>query len=131
MKRILLALLEQFRNYCGLIKVARCGFPWEKTTKRALASVYTNCETALAVTLLVGLAAAAQNTAPEISFTSADTLKLPRDTYLGEVAGVATNSKGAVFVFTRTGSPSASLGGSRTFAISGGTKLFEDRKSVV
>src|SRR3984885_8316703 len=79
----------------------------------------------LAATLLVGLPAAAQNAAPEISFTSADTLKLPRDTYLGEVAGVATNSKGAVFVFTRTGSPSASLGGSRTFAISGATKLFE------
>jgi hypothetical protein len=39
--------LERFRNYCGLIKIARCGFPWQKTTKRALASVYTNCETAL------------------------------------------------------------------------------------
>ena len=79
----------------------------------------------LAATLLVGLPAAAQNNPPEISFTSADTLKLPQDTYLGEVAGVATNSKGDVFVFTRTGSPSASLGGSRTFAISGATKLFE------
>jgi superfamily I DNA/RNA helicase len=40
--------LEQFRNYCGLIKIARSGFPWEKTTKRPVASVYTNCETALA-----------------------------------------------------------------------------------
>ena len=30
----------------GLIKIARSGFPWEKTTKRSLASVYTNCETA-------------------------------------------------------------------------------------
>ena len=79
----------------------------------------------LAATLLVGLPAAAQSAAPEISFTSADTLKLPRDTYFGEVAGVATNSKGDIFVFTRTGSPSASLGGARTFAISGGTKLFE------
>jgi hypothetical protein len=39
--------LEQFRNYCGLIKIARCGFPWEKTTKRAATSVDTNCETAL------------------------------------------------------------------------------------
>jgi uncharacterized protein YbjT (DUF2867 family) len=29
-------------------KIARCGFPWEKTTKRPVASVYTNCETALA-----------------------------------------------------------------------------------
>src|SRR6202789_3044581 len=40
-------VLEQFRNYCGLIKIARCGFLWEKTTKRPIASVYTNCETAL------------------------------------------------------------------------------------
>ena len=38
--------LRRCRNYCGLIKIARSGFPWEKTTKRALASVYTNCETA-------------------------------------------------------------------------------------
>ena len=36
--------LKQFRNYCGLKKVARCGFPWEKTTKRPVASVYTNRE---------------------------------------------------------------------------------------
>ena len=78
-----------------------------------------------AATLLAGLPAVAQNAAPEISFTSADTLKLPIDTYFGEVAGVATNSKGDVFVFTRTGSPSASMGGSRTFANSGGTKLYE------
>jgi len=28
----------------------------------------------------------------------------PADTYLGEVAGVATNSQGHVFVFTRAGS---------------------------
>jgi hypothetical protein len=27
--------------------MARSGFPWEKTTKRPLASVYTNCETAV------------------------------------------------------------------------------------
>jgi NHL repeat-containing protein len=77
-----------------------------------------------AADLLVGLSAVAQTAAPEISFASADSLKLPRDIYFGEVAGVATNSKGDVFVFTRTGDPSASLGGSRTFA-RGGTKLFE------
>jgi hypothetical protein len=40
--------LEPFRNYCELRKIARCGFPWEKTTKRPVASVHTNCETALA-----------------------------------------------------------------------------------
>jgi hypothetical protein len=36
-------------NYCGLIKIARCGFPWKKTTKRPIVPVYTNCETALAL----------------------------------------------------------------------------------
>jgi hypothetical protein len=25
--------VKRFRNYCGLMKVARSGFPWEKTTK--------------------------------------------------------------------------------------------------
>jgi uncharacterized protein YecT (DUF1311 family) len=59
--------LEQFRNYCGLKKIARCGFPWEKTTKRPAASVCTNCETApvaillLLLTLGYAKSAAAQN----------------------------------------------------------------------
>jgi hypothetical protein len=30
-------VLKRFRNYCGLIKIARSGFPWGKTTKRPLA----------------------------------------------------------------------------------------------
>ena len=30
--------LKHFRNYSGPIRVARCGFPWEKTTKRPVAS---------------------------------------------------------------------------------------------
>src|SRR5208282_2434608 len=39
---------------------------------------------------------------PEIRYTSVpDFLKLPPDIYLGEVAGVAVNSKGHVFVFSR------------------------------
>ena len=41
-------VLKHFRNDCGLVKTARSGFPWEKTTKSSFASVYTNCETALA-----------------------------------------------------------------------------------
>ena len=41
--------LKHFRNYSGPIRVARCGFPWEKTTKRPVASVGTNCESAYAV----------------------------------------------------------------------------------
>ena len=41
---------------------------------------------------------------PEISYDSVpNLLKLPPGQYLGEAAGVATNSKGHVFVFTRSG----------------------------
>jgi hypothetical protein len=44
----------------------------------------------------------AQDSVPEISYDSVpDFLKLPSDLYLGEVAGVAVNSKGHVFVFSR------------------------------
>src|SRR5580704_14758862 len=40
--------------------------------------------------------------APEIAFDSvADPLKLPADMNLGEVAGVAVNSKGHIFIFDR------------------------------
>src|ERR1700752_4474835 len=41
---------------------------------------------------------------PEIAYDSApNLLKMPADIYLGEAAGVAQNSKGHVFVFTRSG----------------------------
>src|ERR1700724_2247541 len=57
--------------------------------------------------LLLFLAAASsllaqQTRVPEIPFRSIPGfLKLPTDLYLGEVAGVAVNSKGHVFVFSR------------------------------
>jgi hypothetical protein len=42
--------------------------------------------------------------APEIPFDSApNLLKLPAGLYLGEAVGVAQNSKGHIFVFTRSG----------------------------
>ena len=45
-----------------------------------------------------------QSPVPEIPFRSVpDFLKLPTDLYLGEVSGVAVNSKGHVFVFSRSG----------------------------
>ncbi|HLH42075.1 MAG TPA: peptidyl-alpha-hydroxyglycine alpha-amidating lyase family protein [Bryobacteraceae bacterium] len=67
--------------------------------------------------------------APEISFDSAaDFLKLPNNIYLGEVAGVAANSKGEIFVYTRTGHPTITIGTSRPFA-HGGSRLFEFNKS--
>jgi hypothetical protein len=62
---------------------------------------------------------------PEISFESTPNfLKLPEKIYMGEAAGVATNSKGHVFVFTRTGDSYATIGTSRTFT-HGGARLFE------
>jgi DNA-binding beta-propeller fold protein YncE len=48
---------------------------------------------------------------PEIPFDSVpDFLKLPSDIYLGETAGVAVNSKGHVFVFSRGNSTGPAYG---------------------
>jgi streptogramin lyase len=67
----------------------------------------------------------AQLTFAEIPFDSVPNfLKLPANLHLGEVPGVATNSKGHVFVYTRTGTTTAALGGSRVIA-HGGSRLFE------
>lgn len=52
--------------------------------------------------LLAGSCAFAQDSVPEIPFDSVpNLLKLPPDLYLGEVSGVAVNSKGHIFVFSR------------------------------
>jgi DNA-binding beta-propeller fold protein YncE len=49
--------------------------------------------------------------APEIKFRSVpDFLKLPADMYFGEVAGVAVNSKGHIFVFSRGNTSGAAYG---------------------
>src|SRR5579864_81257 len=67
----------------------------------------------------------AQTKAPEIAYdANADLLKLPDNIHLGEAAGVATNSKGHIFVYTRTGSAGATVGSSRTF-YRAGSRLFE------
>ena len=56
----------------------------------------------LALCALLAGAAFAQQPVPEIPFESVpDFLKLPDDLHLGEMAGVAVNSKGHVFVFSR------------------------------
>ena len=34
--------LKQFHHDCVLIKNEMCGFPWQKSAKRAFASGYTN-----------------------------------------------------------------------------------------
>ena len=75
-------------------------------------------------TLLLAAAGILQS-APEIAFDSNPSpLTLPDDVYLGEVGGVAANSKGDIFVYTRTGHPTISIGTSRAFA-HGGSKLFQ------
>ena len=81
------------------------------------------------VALLLSLAAApasllAQLSVPEIPYDAIDPIKLPDNLYLGEAVGVATNSKGFIYVYTRTGNPAATLGTRRTFARSA-ARLFE------
>ena len=67
----------------------------------------------LAASVLTGTAALAQG---ELNYTAADIIKYPVGKYAGEVAGVATNAAGHIFVYQRSGNPYASLGGSRIFA---------------
>jgi len=78
----------------------------------------------LLAALIAATVANAQN-APEIRFDSVpNALQLPAGTYLGEVGGVATNSRGDVFVYTRTGHPTITIGSARPFA-HGGSRLFQ------
>jgi len=78
--------------------------------------------------VVVGACAApllAQSNAPEMSFdANVDLLKLPDNIHLGEAAGVATNSKGHIFVYTRSGPSNAAVGSSRTF-YKAGSRLLE------
>src|SRR3954467_12897935 len=77
-----------------------------------------------AAALAFGASIAAQNV-PEIPYeANADLLKLPENIHMGEAAGVATNSKGHIFVYTRTGASHATVGTSRTF-YKAGSRLFE------
>src|SRR5436190_22220859 len=73
--------------------------------------------------------AVSAQTAPTITFDSApNVLTLPDDIYLGEVGGVATNSRGDIFVYTRTGHPTMSMATARPFA-HGGSRLFQFDRS--
>ena len=84
---------------------------------------------AVIATVVWSIPAPAQVSAPEIAFDStADTLKWPDNIHMGEAAGVATNSRGDIFVFTRTGHPTVTYGTSRPFA-HGGARLFQFDKS--
>src|SRR3982075_142785 len=61
---------------------------------------------ALAFFMAAPLGLLGQQTAPEIPFESVpNLLKLPKDLYLGEASGVAVNSKGHIFVYSRGNPP--------------------------
>ena len=78
-----------------------------------------------AVACCAAMPLAAQTAPPVLNFDSAaNALTLPDDIYLGEVGGVATNSRGDIFVYTRTGHPTLSMGTARPFA-HGGSRLFQ------
>ncbi len=79
----------------------------------------------LTATLVATMPLSAQNAAPVLNFDSASNpLALPDDVYLGEVGGVATNSRGDIFVYTRTGHPTLSMATARPF-VHGGSPLFQ------
>jgi DNA-binding beta-propeller fold protein YncE len=80
---------------------------------------------AAAAMLSWGALLAGQAAVPALPFDAdADLLKTPADVYVGEVGGVGTNSRGQIFVYTRTGHPYATLGDNRTF-LRGGSRLFQ------
>ena len=79
----------------------------------------------VAASLVAGAWLSAQSAVPELAFDSVtDFLRTPADIYVGEVSGVGTNSKGQIFVYTRTGHPYATLADNRTF-FHGGSRLFQ------
>jgi len=79
--------------------------------------------------LLLAGSVFAQTAVPEIPFDSApNLLKWPPRIHLGEAVGVATNSKGNIFVYTRTGDVNVISGASRAFS-HGGARLFEFDKT--
>src|SRR5437773_4648915 len=99
----------------------RHGRPAAESKERYMRSIVVLVSAAMAA---AGAALLAQSPR-EIAFdANADALALPANTFLGEVAGVATNSKGHLFVYTRTGHAVATLGDERTF-YHNGSRLFE------
>src|SRR5437763_17170848 len=68
----------------------------------------------------------AQEAVPTIRFDSVpDPLKFPKDIHLGEVTGVATNSKGHVFVLSRgnTSGPAYAAAATQLLEFDAGGKL--------
>jgi DNA-binding beta-propeller fold protein YncE len=82
----------------------------------------------LVLCLLIATPAVAQQP-PEIRFHSVpDFLKLPPDIYLGEAAGVAVNSKGHIFVFSRgnTNGPAYAAGAAQLLEFAADGKFLRE-----
>jgi hypothetical protein len=76
----------------------------------------------LALLVFMSASLPAQQTVPEIKFDSVpNPLKLPADLYFGEVSGVAVNSKGHVFVFSRGNSTGPAYGATASQLLEFGT----------
>jgi len=80
-----------------------------------------------AATIAFGATVSAQLNFPEIPYDAVEALQLTQDVYIGEAAGVATNSKGDIFVYTRTGTPHIVTAGARNVSHGGSRLLQFDR----
>ena len=79
----------------------------------------------IAVALAISSSLLLGQTVPTIQFDSNPTpLTMPDNIHLGEVAGVATNSRGDIYVYTRTGNPTITIGTARAVSHGGG-RLFQ------
>jgi sugar lactone lactonase YvrE len=79
--------------------------------------------------LMVGSLCAQQAPVPEIRYHSVpDFLKLPPDLYFGEVSGVAVNSKGHIFVFSRgnTSGPAYAAGAAQLLEFAADGKFLRE-----
>ena len=110
--RFWLALsVGQKRNSLGEVMISH------DTTRIFCAAVVVTFSTivvqALGTLVLLGSPVMAQQSVPEIPFESIpDPLRLPPDLYFGEATGVAVNSKGHVFVFSRGNTTGPAYGAS-------------------
>ena len=79
----------------------------------------------IAIVLVLTSGTLSAQQAPAIQFDSNPMpLTMPDNIHLGEVAGVATNSRGDIYVYTRTGNPTITIGTARAVA-HGGSRLFQ------
>jgi sugar lactone lactonase YvrE len=78
----------------------------------------------IAASLALGSSPSAQLNFPDIAYDASEPLRFPPNIHLGEAAGVATDSKGNIFVYTRTGTPYITTAGARNVS-HGGSRLFQ------